>query len=137
MIPVSAASSTICIQQPTATIHRCSPRQEASTARNGRPCSAMPSSPFPPTPADCSIHLLAARLPARSSSSARPSAFRLSISLLPRATVAPVAFVVADDLDLFPDVLRDYLTYVRDPANGYVSVMLPIGDAMELSVRTK
>jgi predicted O-methyltransferase YrrM len=49
----------------------------------------------------------------------------------------PGAFVVGDDLDLFPDVLRSYLAYVRDPANGYVSVMLPIGDAMELSVRTK
>ena len=52
-------------------------------------------------------------------------------------SLLPGAFVVADDLDLFPDELRDYLTYVRDPANGYVSVMLPIGDAMELSVRTE
>jgi predicted O-methyltransferase YrrM len=49
----------------------------------------------------------------------------------------PGAFVVADDLDLFPDVLRDYLAYVREPGRGYVSVMLPIGDAMELSVRTQ
>jgi predicted O-methyltransferase YrrM len=49
----------------------------------------------------------------------------------------PGAFVIGDDLDLFPDVLRDYLAYVRNTANGYVSVMLPIGDAMELSVRTK
>jgi predicted O-methyltransferase YrrM len=47
----------------------------------------------------------------------------------------PGALVVADDLDLFPDALRDYLAYVREPARGYVSVMLPIGDAMELSVR--
>jgi predicted O-methyltransferase YrrM len=50
-------------------------------------------------------------------------------------SLLPGAFVVGDDLDLFPDLLRDYLAYVRDPANGYVSVMLPIGDAMELSVR--
>jgi hypothetical protein len=37
---------------------------------------------------------------------------------------------------LFPDALAPYLAYVRDPANGYVSVKVPIGDAMELSVRT-
>jgi predicted O-methyltransferase YrrM len=47
----------------------------------------------------------------------------------------PGALVVADDLDLFPDVLRDYLAYVREPGNGYVSAMLPVGDAMEISVR--
>ena len=51
--------------------------------------------------------------------------------------LAPGALVVADDLDLFPDVLRDYLAYVRDPAQGYVSAMLPVGDAMELSVRAR
>ena len=51
--------------------------------------------------------------------------------------LAPGALVVADDLDLFPDALRDYLAYVRAPANGYVSVMLPVGDAMELSVRAR
>lgn len=45
------------------------------------------------------------------------------------------ALVVGDDLDLFPDALAPYMTYVRDPANGYVSVTLPIGDTMELSTR--
>ena len=49
---------------------------------------------------------------------------------------ANVVVVIADDLDLFPDALRSYLAYVRDPARGYVSVTLPVGDAMELSVRT-
>ena len=49
----------------------------------------------------------------------------------------PGALVVADDLDLFPDALRGYLAYVRDPAHGYVSVTLPVGDAMELSVRAR
>src|SRR5262245_55142669 len=38
----------------------------------------------------------------------------------------PGALVVADDLDLFPAVLAPYLEYVRDPANGYVSVRIPI-----------
>jgi len=51
--------------------------------------------------------------------------------------LVPGALVVADDLDLFPDVLAAYLAYVRDPANGYVSVKIPIGDAMELSARTR
>lgn len=46
------------------------------------------------------------------------------------------ALVAADDLDLFPDALRSYLDYVRNPGRGYVSVTLPVGDAMELSVRT-
>jgi len=46
------------------------------------------------------------------------------------------ALVVADDLDLFPEPLESYIAYVRDPANGYVSVTVPIGDAMELSSRT-
>ena len=52
-------------------------------------------------------------------------------------SLLPGAFVVADDLDLFPDALREYLAYVRDPKHGYVSVTLPIGDAMELSVRAR
>jgi predicted O-methyltransferase YrrM len=47
----------------------------------------------------------------------------------------PGALVVADDLALFPDALAPYLAYVRDPVNGYVSVTVPIGDAMELSTR--
>jgi predicted O-methyltransferase YrrM len=45
------------------------------------------------------------------------------------------ALVIGDDIDLFPDALAAYLRYVRDSANGYVSVKVPIGDAMELSTR--
>jgi predicted O-methyltransferase YrrM len=45
------------------------------------------------------------------------------------------ALVIGDDIDLFPDALAAYLRYVRDPANGYVSVKVPIGDAMELSTK--
>ena len=45
------------------------------------------------------------------------------------------ALVIGDDIDLFPRPLEEYLDYVRDPANGYVSVSIPIGDGMELSVR--
>jgi hypothetical protein len=32
---------------------------------------------------------------------------------------------------------RPYLADVRQPANGYVSVDIPIGDAMELSARAR
>jgi len=49
--------------------------------------------------------------------------------------IQPGALVIADDVDLFPDALRPYLDYVRDASGGYVSVKLPVGDAMELSVR--
>jgi predicted O-methyltransferase YrrM len=41
----------------------------------------------------------------------------------------PGAFVIADNADYSPD----YLAYVRDPANGYLSV--PFGDDVELSMR--
>jgi predicted O-methyltransferase YrrM len=48
----------------------------------------------------------------------------------------PGAMVAADDLDLFPEVHKPYLAYVRKPGSGYVSVEVPIGDRLELSVRT-
>ncbi len=48
----------------------------------------------------------------------------------------PGALVVADDLDLFPEIHKPYLAYVRNPGSGYVSVEIPIGDRIELSVRT-
>jgi len=60
----------------------------------------------------------------------------LPVLQLLEPALLPGALIVADDLDLFPDVLAPYLAYVREPANGYVSATVPIGDAMELSVRT-
>lgn len=45
------------------------------------------------------------------------------------------ALVIGDDTKLFPERLASYLAYVRDPANGYQSVELPIGDGVEMSVR--
>ena len=47
----------------------------------------------------------------------------------------PGALIVADDVSLFPDILRPYLDYVRSPANGYLSVAVPMGDGVELSQR--
>jgi predicted O-methyltransferase YrrM len=47
----------------------------------------------------------------------------------------PGAAVLADDVTLFPDQLAPYLEYVRDPAHGLVSVLVPIGDGIEYSVK--
>jgi predicted O-methyltransferase YrrM len=43
--------------------------------------------------------------------------------------------VLADDVALFPDQLAPYVDYVRDPAHGFVSVLVPIGDGIEYSVK--
>jgi predicted O-methyltransferase YrrM len=47
----------------------------------------------------------------------------------------PGSAIVGDDTQLFPDEMKPYLDYVRNPANNYVSVEIPIGDGMELSIR--
>lgn len=52
-------------------------------------------------------------------------------SLEPR--LAPGALVVADD-NKFTS-MGGYLEYVRDPANGYVSIDFPVADGMEISCR--
>ena len=44
------------------------------------------------------------------------------------------ALIVADDINL--PSLSDYLEYVRDPVNEYVSVAFPVGDGMEISCWT-
>jgi predicted O-methyltransferase YrrM len=49
--------------------------------------------------------------------------------------LAPGALVVADDINL--SSMGDYLRYVRDPANGYVSVAFPVEDGMEISCRAE
>lgn len=59
----------------------------------------------------------------------------LPVLKLLEPTLMSGALVVGDDLDLFPKPLESYLAYVRDAANGYVSVTIPIGDTMELSTR--
>jgi predicted O-methyltransferase YrrM len=48
--------------------------------------------------------------------------------------LAPGALVAGDD-STFP-ALADYLEYVRDPANGYVSVAFPVEDGIEISCWT-
>ncbi|MBM2614946.1 class I SAM-dependent methyltransferase [Actinoplanes sp. LDG1-06] len=48
--------------------------------------------------------------------------------------LAPGALVVADDSTF--DSMGDYLAYVREPGNGYVSVDFPVEDGMEISCWT-
>jgi predicted O-methyltransferase YrrM len=48
--------------------------------------------------------------------------------------LASGALIIADDIDL--SSLRGYLEYVRDPANGYVSIAFPVEDGMEISCWT-
>jgi predicted O-methyltransferase YrrM len=57
-------------------------------------------------------------------------ALYLEILRLVESHLRPGAFIVADNTDYTPD----YLTRVRSPANGYVSV--PFADDVELSMRT-
>jgi predicted O-methyltransferase YrrM len=45
------------------------------------------------------------------------------------------SIVVADDTVLFAEATKPYLEYVRNAANGYSSVALPVGDGLELSLR--
>ena len=45
--------------------------------------------------------------------------------------LAPGALVAADDSSFAN--MADYLAYVRDPANGYISVSFPVEDGVELS----
>jgi predicted O-methyltransferase YrrM len=52
------------------------------------------------------------------------------------SSLAAGALVIGDDTKLFPERLAAYLSYVREAKNGYHSIDLPIGDGVELSVRT-
>jgi predicted O-methyltransferase YrrM len=45
----------------------------------------------------------------------------------------PGALVIADDTEMLPEALVDYLAHVRGP--GYRSQHLPLGDGLELSCR--
>jgi predicted O-methyltransferase YrrM len=46
----------------------------------------------------------------------------------------PGALVVADNLNLV-DVLKEYVEYVGSERNGYLSVQLPMGDRLSVSLR--
>jgi predicted O-methyltransferase YrrM len=55
----------------------------------------------------------------------------LPVLRLLESKLAPGALVAADDIS--HTTMADYLEYVRDPANGYVSVAFPVEDGMEIS----
>ena len=46
------------------------------------------------------------------------------------------AVVVADDLNLYPEVHKPYLEYVRNPTNGYVSVEVPLEIRLDVALRS-
>ena len=49
--------------------------------------------------------------------------------------LSPGCLILADDVIGMADEMQDYLGYVRDPVNGYVSSLIPLDDGMELSIR--
>jgi len=49
--------------------------------------------------------------------------------------LSPGALIIADDLNVAPKDVGAYLDYVRNAKSGYVSVELPIGDRIEVSLR--
>jgi predicted O-methyltransferase YrrM len=53
--------------------------------------------------------------------------------LEPRLT--PGALVIADDTISLAHEMGNYLGYVRDPANGYLSVLFPDADGLEITCR--
>ena len=62
--------------------------------------------------------------------------FYLPMLKLLEPQLSPGALIIADDLAIAPDALASYVGYVREPGNGYVSVEVPLGDRIEISVRT-
>jgi len=48
--------------------------------------------------------------------------------------LSPGCLIIADDTTLMPEMLAEYLAYVREPANGYISSALPLDDGVELSI---
>ena len=49
--------------------------------------------------------------------------------------LAPGALVVADDTVSMAAEMPDYLSYVRDPSRGYLSVSFPESDGLEITCR--
>jgi predicted O-methyltransferase YrrM len=60
----------------------------------------------------------------------------LPVLKLVQPALQPGALIVADDLDKYPEVHLPYLEFIRDPANGYVSVEVPMGDRLLLAMRS-
>ena len=61
----------------------------------------------------------------------------LPLLLMLESRLAPGAIVIADDTTLLPELCADYLKYVRDTSNPYVSASIPLDDGLEVSVRIR
>lgn len=59
-----------------------------------------------------------------------------SVFKLLEPKLAPRAAVAVDDVEGYAPAMQDYLDYVRNPANGYVSATLKPYKALEYSVKT-
>jgi predicted O-methyltransferase YrrM len=59
----------------------------------------------------------------------------LPVLHLLESRLTPGALVIADDTISLAAEMGNYLGYVRDPANGYVSVLFPDADGLEITCR--
>jgi predicted O-methyltransferase YrrM len=59
----------------------------------------------------------------------------LPVLRLLEPSLPPGTLIVADDTISMADRMADYLSYVRDPANGYLSVSFPESDGLEITCR--
>jgi hypothetical protein len=52
-----------------------------------------------------------------------------------KSSLRPGALVLCDNTGRFKAEYRDYLGYVRDPANGFRSIHIPFSGGMEVTLR--
>ena len=57
----------------------------------------------------------------------------LAVLRLLESRLTPGALVLADDTISMAAEMADYLAYVRDPANGYLSIPFPESDGLEMT----
>lgn len=61
----------------------------------------------------------------------------LTVLQLVRPLLSPGALIITDNVGLFPANYSDYLAWVRDPANGFVTTTMPFKSGTEVSVNTR
>lgn len=62
---------------------------------------------------------------------------RLPILKVVQPRLRPGALVIADDIDLYTgqDFTQDFLEYVNDPANGFLSLRLPVHQGVQVCLK--
>ncbi|MEZ0073060.1 putative O-methyltransferase YrrM [Planotetraspora sp. GP83] len=62
---------------------------------------------------------------------------RLPILKVVQPRLRPGALVIADDIDLYidQDFTQDFLEYVNDPANGFLSLRLPVHQGVQVCLK--